>query len=64
MRVTLYLIVRYYPISHRHEIGIYSTQCLAFYGEQPIDILLGSETDVDYESAKKKLIERFSASLS
>lgn len=60
---TLYLIVRYYPISHRHEIGIYSKQCLAFHGEQPIDIILGSETDIDYESAKKKLIERFSASL-
>lgn len=56
--MTVYLIVRYYPQSCRSEIGVYSTQNLAFIGEQPIDIVIDQESEGDFEAAKEKLLSR------
>ena len=60
---TAYLIVRYYPQSERSEMGIYSSKNLGFSGERPTNIVLDSASGTDFQSAKKKLIERLCETL-
>ena len=54
-----YLIVQHYPSTGKHTIDIYSTDKLAFRGEEPITIILGKSSASTFEEAQNTLIRIF-----